>query len=341
MAYKLKDSSVIWKLAKDLGIKSITDPVNDILKFCDKKVKVFLRDFPECNNLLEFLAVVAAKVKTKIIEVHSDQELDALQNEYMNRGEAIFATLTKELEGQVFGITIKLRKHEPWENEFVSIIDCRGEKAARSYFTKWHEIAHLIVLTDQQRLQFHRTQHKSPESDPEEAIIDIIAGKFGFYEAFISEHTTDDISFDSIEELRSGLCPESSYQAALIGFIKAWHRPCLLLYCKPALKKGEQSLLAQGSFDFVSPPTLHLRAVKITSSIPAITAGFRIHQNMRVPESSVIYSVFSGNSDYAEAEENLSSWETSSGSCLPDCSVTVKAKRHYGDVYAIISQSER
>ena len=339
MAFKLKDSQVIWKLSKDLGIKSITDPVNDILKFCDKKVKSFLREFPECSTLTEFLDVIAAKVRTTITEVRSDEELDALQKKYVAKGEAIFAPLKEELAGEVFGITIKLKKHEPWENEFVSVIDCRDDKAARSYFTKWHEIAHLLALTDQQRLQFHRTQHKSPEHDPEEAMIDIIAGKFGFYESFISNHAIGDVSFEIIEELCSELCAESSYQAALIGFIKAWPKPCLLLYCKPSLKKNEQAMLAQGSFGFIDPLTPSLRAVKITPSIPAIAMGFRVHQNMRVPESSVIHSVFNGDSDYAEAEENLSSWEVSSGSCLPDCAVIVKAKRHSGGVYVIISPS--
>ena len=339
MAFKLKDSPVIWKLAKDLGIKSITDPVNNILNFCDKKVISFLREFPECRTLSEFLEVVAAKVGTKIVEVRSDRELDSMQKEYIEKGEAIFATLNEELRGQVFGITLRLRKREPWENEFISIIDCRGEKATRSYFTKWHEIAHLLALTDQQRLQFHRTQHKSPEHDPEEAMIDIIAGKFGFYEAFINKHARGDASFEIIEDLCSELCAESSYQAALIGFIKAWPKSCLLLYCEPSLKKGEQALVDQGLFDFANPPTPCLRAVKVTPSIPATEMSFRIHQNMRVPESSIIYSVFNGELDCAEAKENLSSWETSSGSCLPDCEIKVKAKKHGGGVYAIILPS--
>lgn len=339
MAFKLKNSPVIWKLATDLGIKLIANPVDDILKFCEKKIKAFLREFPESSTLTDFLDVVAAKVRTKIIEIRSDEALDILQKEYVAKGEVIFATLRKELEGEVLGITIKLQKHKPWENEFVSVIDCRGDKAARSYFTKWHEIAHLLALTDQQRLQFHRTQHKSPQHDPEEAMIDIIAGKFGFYEPFISKHAKGDASFELIEDLCSELCTESSYQAALIGFIKAWPKPCLLLYCEPSLKKGEQAMFNQVGFDFSESPTLRLRAVKITPSISATAIDLRIHQNMRVPEFSVIRSVFNGEADYAEAKENLSAWETSSGSCLPDRAVKVKAKRRGGGVYAIISPS--
>lgn len=99
MAYKLKDSPVIWKLAKDLGIKSITDSVNDILNFCDKNVKSFLREFPECSTLSEFLEVAAAKVGTTFVEVRSDGELDVVQKRYVAKGEAIFATLNEELRG--------------------------------------------------------------------------------------------------------------------------------------------------------------------------------------------------------------------------------------------------
>jgi len=311
MAFKLKKSPVIWRLAKDLGIKTITDPVEDILKFCDRKVKTFMHEFPECSTLSDFLDVVAAKVRTKFIEVRSDKELADLQKEYVARGEKIFTTLKDELDDEVLGITIKLLKHEPWERDFISVIDCRGDKVVRSYFTKWHEIAHLLTLTDQQRLQFYRTQHRSPEHDPEEAMIDIIAGKFGFYEPFISKHAKGEISFAIIEDLCSELCAESSHQAALIGFIKAWPKPCLLLYCKPSLKKAEQAVLDQGRFGFVNPPTFSLRAVKVTPSVPASAMSFRVYLNMRVPESSIIYYVFNGEEDYAEAEENLSLWETS------------------------------
>ena len=48
----------------------------------------------------------------------------------------------------------------------LEVIDSRGEKLARKFFTKWHEIAHLLTLKDQLEFVFHRTgAAKKPEAD--------------------------------------------------------------------------------------------------------------------------------------------------------------------------------
>jgi hypothetical protein len=53
----------------------------------------------------------------------------------------MFATLDRELAGSDdYGITLKLTNPEPWEQPYISIIDCRGKKRQRKYHTKWHEL---------------------------------------------------------------------------------------------------------------------------------------------------------------------------------------------------------
>ncbi len=66
-------------------------------------------------------------------------------------------TLEVELSGETFGITIKRHCREEWEPLYVAVIDCRGDKGARVYYTKWHEIAHVLTLTDETRTCFKRT----------------------------------------------------------------------------------------------------------------------------------------------------------------------------------------
>jgi hypothetical protein len=124
----------------------------------------------------------------------------------------------------------------------VSVIDCRGQKAWRAYFTKWHEIAHLLVLTDQMRLSFRRTQAHAVNNDPEEILMDVIAGKFGFYPPIVSSHADGAISFDRIDSLRMQLCPEASLLSSQINFVKAWPEPCLLVHGKLAVKRGRQTV---------------------------------------------------------------------------------------------------
>jgi hypothetical protein len=336
VATRLNQSTKIWRLAKDLGIRSSNNPVSDILNFCEKRIKKFLKEAIDCPSLSDFLCWVAGKLDTSFEEIHSDDDLAAIKAKYLKQGEKIFATIDHEFSDEVLGITYRRSKREPWEPEFVSIIDCRGSNAARAYFTKWHEVAHLLILTDQSRLCFMRTVHLS-NKDPEEVVIDLIAGKFGFYNPFVKPLIKGEISFEQIETLRQTLCPEASNLASLIGIVKAWPEPCLLVLCKKGLKKSEsRQLAAQHSFDFSTLPIPVLRAIKVTPNEAAKEQGILIHENMRVPEHSVIYTVHSGKAESADAMEDLSWWETSSGDILTKQKISVKAKNYWGDTYALI-----
>jgi len=340
MSGQLNRSVKILTLAKDLGIRTVDNPVADILKHCEKRIKRILKDTTDCRSLSELLNWVAGKLETSFEEIHSDYDLAEIKAKYLNRGERVFVALDGEFSDEVLGITYRLSNREPWEPSFVSIIDCRGANASRAYYTKWHELAHLLILTDQLRLCFRRTQHLS-NKDPEEVMIDIIAGKFGFYRPFIEPHVNGEISFEQIETLRQALCPEASNQASLIGFVHAWPEPCLLALCKEGLKASERRRAIQTSF-LEDLPMPVLRAVKITPSEAARDKYLSIHQNMRVPEQSIINVVHNGEIDYAEAMEDLSWWKSSDGTILPAQEVLVKAKRIWNDTYAlIIPKSQR
>lgn len=336
MSPRLNQSTKIWRLAKDLGIRTVNNPVSDILNFCEKKIKKLSKDATDCHSLSDFLCWVAGKIGTSFEEIHSDSDLAEIKTKYLKQGEKIFVTLDQEFSDEVLGITYRRSNRESWEPPFVSIIDCRGGNARKAYYTKWHEVAHLLILTDQLRLCFRRTLHL-PNKDPEEVVIDLIAGKFGFYPAFIKPHINGEISFEQIEALRQSLCPDASNQASLIGFVHAWPEPCVLALCKKGLKKAERREFAlQSSFNFNALPVPALRAVKVTINEAAKEKDIRIFPNMRVPERSIIHTVHNGETDYAEALEDLSWWETSSGDVLPEQKISVKANNYWGDTYALI-----
>src|SRR5918993_1076314 len=300
----LKNSIAVWKLARDLGIGATDDPIAAVIKFCDKRVQDFLKSFPECNTLTELLDCIAAKLGTVFEIVTTDEDLRQIQKKYLSEGEKIFATLDQELSEDVFAITYRRNNREDWEREFVSVIDSRGSKAARAYFTKWHELAHLLTLTDQLRLSFRRTHVAKSFNSPEEALMEMIAGHFGFYGPFIKPHIGGTISFEAIEALRREVCPEASQQSALIGIVKAWPQPCLLVNARLATKKGEA--LQQNLFSSNSSSS-SLRSVHVTINEAARRNHLAIFENMRVPESSIIYRVFQG-MPYGEAVQKLSSW---------------------------------
>ena len=178
MASQLKSSLRIWSLARDLGLRLSLrdDPVREIVGYCEQLIAGFLKKFPETRTLSELTEVAAASLGTCFEVIRSEADLQRVKQTYVARGERIFASLERELPDQVFGLTVRLLNREAWEPKYVSVIDCRGEKAAREFFTKWHEISHLLILTDQLRLSFQRTHvHGGAEKDPEERLVDVLA----------------------------------------------------------------------------------------------------------------------------------------------------------------------
>ena len=326
MASALKNSGVLHTLARDLGITRPTDPVSQILGYCDRNVEKFLAEFPgDVQSLDNLLDLVAAKVGTCFRVVYTDDDVRSLQSEFMKRGETAFANLAGELSTEVFGITFRLQHRDRWERPFVSVIDCRGEKSWRAYFTKWHEVAHLLTLTSQTHFAFRRT-HSSTSGSAEESMMDIIAGKFAFYPQIIGKYTKGDISFDAIETVRQQLCPDASKQSSLIGITDAWAAPCLLITAELAVRKSERAQLSQQGFAFTRHPEFKLRATRVKANEAARRNGFKIFENMRVPERSIIYRVFAEGILYGMEREDLSWWTASDGTMLEPRPVMIEAR---------------
>ncbi len=335
MSPKLNSSIVVHRLASDLGLRASVNPVRAVLSYCYRAVKVFLADYPDCPNPAKLLDFLANKLSTRIIEIHTERDLHRTAQEYTTRGERAFATLRQELaEDQSYGITIKLQDRQLWEPAYVSVIDCRGKKQQRSYHTKWHELGHLLVLTDQTRLAFRRTHDPSQPKSAEESLVDTIAGEFSFYPPMVRSFARGEISFEKIEEIRVQLCPEASLYSSILNVTKLWAAPCVWVEAKLARKKSENN--GQGSFAFRKQPPELLRAVHATPNDAAREIEVTVIPNFRIPNESVIYRVFNNDLVYAEAEENLALWESSDGKRLANCQVRVKAKRIGDSVHALI-----
>ena len=342
MSPSLRNSLQIRKIAADLGLDCRGDPVRAILRHCEDQVSDVRRQYPHCITPGQLLLALANKLGTMFAVVKNNTELRQLRKRFVDEGEAGFATLEQELEGRTYGITIRRWQRQMWEPEFVSVIDCRGEKVHAENYTKWHEIGHLLILGDSARSSFRRTHCSEPGlKPPEEALLDVIAGTFAFLPEMVQPYVDGSISFELIEEIRQKLSPEASRQSALIGIVRAWPTPCLLVRAELGLRKEEQRKRQQAAFAFQQSPMPSLRAVKITASGAAKEQGFSIFPNMRVPTASVIHRVFESESGEAEAVENLDWWESSEGGKLPPGRVTVKARYAFEGVDAIVAPCVR
>jgi hypothetical protein len=335
MCAKLNSSIVVHRLASDLGLRASADPVRTVLSYCHRAVKQFLADYPECSSPAELLSFLANKLSTRIIEIHSENGLRRTIQEYVARGERAFASLDRELgDDQSYGITIKLQARQVWESRYVSVIDCRGTKQQRSYHTKWHELGHLLILTDQTRLAFRRTHDSTQPKSAEESLVDAIAGEFSFYPQMVKPLARGEISFEKIEAIRAQACPEASFYSSILNLAKLWPAPCVWVEAKLARKKAESA--NQHSFGFRETPRPSLRAVYASPNDAAREVDLLIIPNFRVPTESVIHRVFYDELQFAEAQENLALWRSSDGKRLGDRQVRVKAKRLYGSVHALI-----
>lgn len=336
MSNQLDSKPQIWKLASDLGLPASGSPTRAILQFVRRRIERVAKQF-RCASLADLLKATAADVETVFEEIHSDADLRRIRSKYVEMGETGFANLEADLAGRDdYAITIKRLNAADWDRKFVSVIDCRGEKRARTYFSKWHELAHLLTLTAQLRLVFRRSHTCGAHRDPEERLMDVIAGETGFYQRFIPGVEAGELCFETIDQIRSEFCPESSVQAATIGIVKALPIPCILLEAKPGLKKHEMEARRQAHlFNGVQESQIPLRAIQVTVNDSAREAGIQFHKNWRVPTESVIVRVFK-DGGYAESVEDLNWWSTSDGSRLDACPVSVKAKQAWDSVQALI-----
>lgn len=335
MSTRLDNKPQIHTLASDLGLQSSVKPCQRIVQFVEARLKKIAKTFA-CKSLSDLLVAVANDVGTVFKEIHSDADLERVRDEYVSKGELIFANLANDLSlPDDYAITIKVHPRQPWEPRFVSVIDCRGEKRFRTYFSKWHELAHLLTLTPQMRLVFRRSHSRENSDDPEERLMDVIASSAGFLPTFMPDGTTGELSFETIMEIKKEFCPDASAQAALIGIIKAFPSPCILVHAELALKKGEALAGSQFGFGFHSGPKRSLRAVHATVNTAAREAGLQFFNHWRVPSTSVIADVFV-NGGYAEADEDLDWWSASSGKCLDSQPVRVKAKKTGDSVQALL-----
>jgi hypothetical protein len=324
MAHRLSSTREIAQVAAELGIHCGSDASTAIVKWCQANAARYMAEYGGCGTADELLAICAQKVGTRFEVIRTVEELNAVLRLWGARGETQFATLEQEFERRVLGITFRLRHPHPWECPFVSVIDSRGDRKHRAWFTKWHELGHLLILGSGSRESFCRTHSADVMRDPEEALVDRIAGACAFHPDLVRPLAGGPLTFHRIEAIRQQLCPDASIQSSNLGIVQAWSSPCLLLSCRYASRRD-----ARGG-------TEALRATRILANEEARRIGMRVHPNMRVPDSSVIQRVF-GTGSVLEAVEDLNWWSSSSGSRLPKLPLFVSASSRGEIVEALIT----
>ena len=170
--------------------------------------------------------LVADRLALAIEEIHVEQDFDRLADFYAReRGEYVFAGLRARFDDEddeAFGALIRRRNVSGEEKDkFVAVVDCRGEKYARRYFTRWHEIAHrLTTHCDQLEGQWEYS------CETIEVLMDAIASELGFYEPFLKtaienvRGSENWCTFAMIERIIEDVFPEASFQSTLFACMR-------------------------------------------------------------------------------------------------------------------------
>jgi hypothetical protein len=347
---KLDKSEKVRQLAYDLQIPTWNfAPVDGILDYCLVKIENLIPQ--KAKSIKDIEQVISDKLSLEIVEIWQDSDLDALVNKFVRLGEYVFADLPRRLNNNwTFAELLRLRKtSNDAPKLWLAVIDCRGPaKSNRRFFTRWHEIAHLLTLTPQMTMRLEISFNRSGlEKCPIESLMDVIAGEVAFYRPLFVPIVQSEIrkqgqfTFDTIEAIRNRFRPEASFQSAALAAVKNAPMPAIMLEAKLALKKSEAKAVAAPQREFFEypEPTLKLRATSVVSNDAARQIGLRINPNMRIPEDSLISEAFCDDPLVGSNQrfEDLGTWGHSDGTFLPSRRVRIETRKFDEVVHALIT----
>jgi len=310
------------QLAVDLGAPERDHPVDRLLAHAEGIVEGVRRS-RTTGKLSTLVDAVADKLGMRFEVVGTDDDLQSLQERYADFGETGFVALALGLtDPGCYGGTISLQ-HPRRGIKFVAVIDARGSKRHKTYFTKCHEVGHILLSTRQQLLAF-RGRHEA-KHHPQELLVDRVAAFLGFYEPLVRPYHIAPLSFDLVHSVIDELCPEASWESAVRGLVGTWPYPAVWLRAELRRKRAEEAGRSQAGFSFLSPKDPKLRI----SDAPAVSVGWppgvNFRKQVRIPTGSVISAVFKSGVP-AAATEDLALWDVS-GVSFPAVPVRVMARQ--------------
>lgn len=335
----------VHALAEELGVSSAA-PVNSILDYCHHRIDGWVTEAGGVPNIDALESLVTQKLQMVFEEIRTDDDWERLKEVYARgKKEVVFGAMRSKFDDAdnlTYGALVQRRNATASDpDRFVAVIDCRGSKLARRFFTRWHEIAHRLTTHADMSEPVFRSEH-----DPIERMMDEIAGHVGFYDPLFQPVFKravlgqPHLRFAAIETIISDAFPSASFQATLFACTRRMPTPVVYVEAALAHKKEVKRKLAAPSLFDDDPPPGELRAVKVIPNRIAQQDGFTIPTNMRVPSSSLIHRLFDAEPQSSDnGEECLSYWE-SQGKSLGRRAVVVEGRKVPDRVIAIVQPME-
>src|SRR5262249_15538205 len=145
-------------VASQLGVSLRADPTDLIVDRCVQRVASWAEELGPVDSLEGLLDVVCEKLRLRFEVIETDDELARSRAEYLGEKECALADLERECNATTDAVVSRLRNAPAWSNvRYVAVVDGRGPKRRRVWFSKWHEVAHLLA-EPQTKFVYRRTQ---------------------------------------------------------------------------------------------------------------------------------------------------------------------------------------
>ena len=319
------------QLARNLCIPDDGDCLREL---CDHAIATVRKMLTEgsVDTIEELRMLVADRLSVKLEFLDSDDDIERLASTYGHVMTHFRRILRLEfLRSDTEGLLIDNPKPGKAGRDYLAIIDARGPRKMRAYFTAWHELAHLLLYPPRQLVfdGFRRTPGQNAKhKDPVESAVDHVAGLLAFWEPLFAPAlraaADDELTFDAIERATKEVAPGASLYAASFAAIRSWPGPATFLTAAVASKRDG------------SAPSLRVQT--IIHNDRARNFECRVRKNMRVPTMSVLHRAFDDPSSSSQsAQENQSWWEVSDFGPLPELRWQVHAARQGRVVYGLLS----
>lgn len=341
-----QDHPKIRELARQFGLDSRGNCAQRLNDHALQRVKEFT-SLLAAESTGTLLQLVAGMLSVRVLFIGDDSDIPRYASEYAGVWPTLGAQLREEfIKSDTMGLLLAHPSPSRGERRNLAFVDARGDRAVRAYFTAWHEIAHLLLQPPQLSFAgFRRVTLDIAESkDPIESLVDQVAGQLAFYEPFVRPELerelgrTGRLTLDGISRIKDAVAPEASFSAAANALVRMMTDPYAFLVAEMRLKPREARSLNSDQLSLISPrpPEAKLRLASAFANDAAISAGFKIFRNMRVPASCIIARVHDPVVPQESCSgENQDNWE-SSGRHLPSLPIAVEARRFGNVVYAVV-----
>ena len=328
--------------AKRLGLSTHGDVETLLINHALEKVRTWIVAHGTPANLTDLLQKIAVSFAVEIVEIHSDGDVDALLSRIPPSREPVLARLAEELDDSTDAVILQRQNRDPWEMPFLAAINCRGWHRSRSYFSKWHEVIHLLLDGRQLRFAFRKTNAK--KKHPEEVLVDKIAGVLAFhpdlFQPVLSRHLARAgcLTFDVVERVRAEIAPDASRESTLYACLRNCADPVYFIRARLGYKHAETKQLDDllSGLSETNAPQARLR-VRLASASPAVQPlGIRLHENMQVRETSLAAEAFAAGQRSVRGREALEIWQTSEGGPIGSGDIEIEASRRGDEVWCLL-----